>query len=201
MQYFNTLPKLIKTDAKGNSILLTNLMARASLVSSLMTSPAVYYRYDIQEGDTPEIIAYKYYGDSYRYWIVLFINQIVDPQWQWPMSTSVFQDYLEQKYGPTYPFTSTVHHYEKIITSTDIQSNQVTERKIIIAQAEYNSLVPNTEIFTLPSGGRVTVTTSKLVVSVYDYELNQNEKNRNIKILKSTYVNQMEKELTTLMAQ
>ncbi len=201
MQYFNTLPKLIKTDDKGNSIALTNLMARASLVSSLISNASVYYRYDIQEGDTPEIIAYQYYGDSYRYWIVLFVNQIIDAQWQWPMSSTVFQEYLKEKYGTNYTWNSTVHHYEKIITTVDLDSNQTTENRVIIGQQEYNSLITKTETYLLPSSNRVTVSITKAAISVYDYELEENEKKRNIKILKSVYVNEIEKQLTTVMSQ
>jgi hypothetical protein len=61
MQYFNTLPKLVKTDDKGNSLLLTNILAKANLLQNFLSSPAIYYEYDIQDGDTPEIIAHKYY--------------------------------------------------------------------------------------------------------------------------------------------
>ena len=64
MQYFNTLPKVIYT-TNGVSNIYTNLMSRVSVVPSFLKNPAIYYQYDIQETDTPEIIAAKYYGDSY----------------------------------------------------------------------------------------------------------------------------------------
>ena len=98
MQYFSTLPKIVKTSADGTSMLMTNLMARASVIPSLMKNPAVFYQYDIQDGDTPEIVATKYYGDPYRFWIVLFSNQILDPQFEWPLNTNEFADYLAAKY-------------------------------------------------------------------------------------------------------
>ncbi len=72
MLYFNTLPKILTNDNKNNAIVLTNLLARAELVQNLMTNPLMFYDYDIQDGDTPDIVASKYYGDSYRYWLVLF---------------------------------------------------------------------------------------------------------------------------------
>jgi hypothetical protein len=75
MQYFDSLPKAIKTK-DGVSILMTDLMARCSIIPEILKNPMLYYEYTIQDGDTPEIVAYKYYGDSYRYWIVLFANQI-----------------------------------------------------------------------------------------------------------------------------
>lgn len=200
MLYFNTLPKLLKTDSQGNALIMTNLMARASVIASLMENPLVYYKYDIQDGDTPEIIAYKYYGDSYRYWIVLYVNTIIDPQWQWPMSSDLFDTYLQEKY-PSTNTRAVIHHYEKIQTTTDATSGDVTVEKVQISQNTYNSLVPSKHTYTLPNGALVTVDISKAEVSIYDYELEQNENKRNIKILKSSFVDEMEKQLTTLMKQ
>ena len=118
MQYFETLPKIIKTEVGGTSTLLVNIMARCSVIPEILKSPLVYYSYDIQEGDTPEIIAYKYYGDSYRYWIVLYANQIMDPQWHWPLESSILEDYITDKYD--FNAKTTVHHYEKVVTKYDI---------------------------------------------------------------------------------
>ena len=78
MQYFDTLPKIIHTNDNGISTIMTNLMARVSIVPEVLKNPMVYYKYDVQEGDTPEIVAHKYYDDPYRYWIVLFSNKMYD---------------------------------------------------------------------------------------------------------------------------
>lgn len=173
-------------------------MARASVLPDVLKNPMVYYNYDIQEGDTPEIIAHKYYGDSYRYWIVLFANQLLDPQWDWPMTSSVFQSYLTEKYG-TFAIYSEAHHYEKIITQYDANSQTTTVETIIIDEGEYNTLVDSTNTYTLPSGP-VTITTTKLAVSYYDYESRMNENKRNIRILNSRYVDQLESQFKSLMA-
>jgi hypothetical protein len=199
MQYFNTLPKLIKIDNQGNAILLTNLMARASVVKTFLNNPIIYYTYDIQEGDTPEIIAHKYYGDSYRYWIVLYTNSIIDPQWQWPMNSYVFEKYLQNKY-PTINTGSTVYDYKKVVTQYDVNTNTTTVNEIAISYNEYISLSQTKNTYILPSGP-VSVTISAKERSIYDYELEQNENNRNIRILNSAYVDPFEKELKTLMKQ
>lgn len=198
MQYFDTLPKIVKTDANRNSVILTDLMARCSIIPKILKSPMVYYEYDIQDGDTPEIVAYKYYGNSYRYWIVLFANQIIDPQWDWPLSSNNFDAYIENKYPSFNPF-ATVHHYEKIITQYDSATQTTTTKKIIIDQNTYNLLNNSTNTYTLVTGP-VTITITKEAVSYYDYELNLNESKRNIKILNSLYVNQLEQEFKALMA-
>ena len=199
MQYFNTLPKIIKTDENSVSILMTNLMARASIIPELLKNPLVYYEYNIQEGDTPEIIAYKYYGDSYRYWIVLFANEVLDPQWGWPMSNDVFEAYLLNKYGPEFPINSEIHHYEEIDTQYDSSTLTTTVNTTIISQNTYNSLVTSTKSYSLPTGS-VTVSVSKRAVNYYDYELEQNEKNRSIKLLNVNYVGEVEAQFESLMA-
>ena len=199
MQYFNTLPKLIKTDNSGNAILLTNILARASVMSSFLDNPAVYYTYDIQDGDTPEIIAHKYYGDVYRYWIVLFANQIIDPQWQWPMFGKLFEEYLQNKY-PNIDTYNTIQEYQQITTQYDSVTQTTTVNTTIISQDTYNSLITTTNTYNLPTGP-VTVSISKNALSIHDYALQQNENNRSIKIINSSYVTELENELKSLMKQ
>jgi len=198
MKYFSTLPKVLYTDVAGNSKVMTNLMARASIKPTLLNNPVVFYPYDIQDGDTPEIIAHKYYGDVYRYWIILYVNEMLDPQWDWPLSSNNFDNYIQQKY-PTINVYTTLHHYEKTITQVDSGTNIITTNTLIIDQDTYNDFVPTTKTATFTSG-QVTISTTAKSVSLYDYELGLNEAKRNIKILNTNYVNQLETEITDLMA-
>lgn len=196
MQYFDTLPKIIQFDNEGIGRIFTNLLARASVIPELLKSPVIYYNYDIQDGDTPEIIAHKYYGDPYRYWILLLANEILDPQWEWPMSGKVFGDYISAKYGVN---QSSIHHYEKIVTQFDSGTNTTTTNTIIIDEDTYTTTLETTKTFLVPTG-EVTVAITKSPVTNYDYESNENEKKRSIKILNSNYVNQFETELKNLMS-
>jgi len=197
MQYFDTLPKVIYTQ-NGVSSVYTNLLARVSVIPEILKDPLIYYTYDIQEGDTPEIIAHKYYGDSYRYWIVLFANELLDPQWDWPMTSKVFEQYLAEKY-PSINVYSEIEYYEKVITQYDTNTQTTTVNKVRINQSTYNSLpITQTSTYTLPTGP-VTITTERNAVSVYDYELDLNEAKRNIKILNSIYVNQFEEQFKELL--
>ena len=199
MQYFDTLPKIVYTNSAGQSLAMTNLLARASVIPQILKDPLVYYSYDIQEGDTPEIIAHKYYGDSYRYWIVLFANELLDPQWDWPMTYNMFEQYLADKYPSTNIYVE-VEYYEKVITQYDVNTQTTTVNKVRIDEDTYNGLpVTQTATYTLPTGP-VTITTERNAVSIYDYELALNESKRNIKILNSNYVSEVENQLKKLMA-
>ena len=77
MKYFNSLPSVINKDSNNNLYLLKNILIRTKLLSQISRNPMIFYKYTIQEQDTPESIAHKYYGDVYRYWIVLISNEII----------------------------------------------------------------------------------------------------------------------------
>ena len=153
MLYFNTLPKIFTTDESGNVLLLTNILTRAKIIDSLQNNPLLFYEYAIQNGDTPEIISHKYYGDPYKYWIILYSNQILDPIWQWPMDDNIFDQYINVKYATQAaaenktPFeytTSTVYRYEKLVTTTDLTTGIPDVKKYNISQETYNGLMPST---------------------------------------------------------
>lgn len=99
MKYFRAIPNIEVSNITGVNTLATNIMMRTELLPSLLDNPALFYQYDMQDGDTPETIAAKYYGDSYRYWLVMYGNQIFDPQWDIPLSNYNFDLYLNDKYA------------------------------------------------------------------------------------------------------
>lgn len=208
MYYFNTLPKIITPDQNGYPILMTNLLARASLVQELLNNPMQFYEYAIQEGDTPEIVADKYYGDPFKYWIVLFSNQILDPVWEWPMSYASLLEYIDSKYateaadaGKT-PFeytNTTVYEYKKIITTTDVYTRTETVNEVSITHADYIALVESTTTYDIPGGTSCIVSITKGIVTLFDYEEQLNESRRQIKLLNSNYASDMEQQLRVLM--
>jgi Base plate wedge protein 53 len=198
MKYFDTLPKITVTDPTGVSQVYTNLMARASIIGSLLNNRILYYQYDIQDGDTPEIVADKYYGDSYNYWIVLFSNQILDPQWDWPLSSSVFPKYITDKYTEFDPYSNN-HHYEKNVTQYDSETQTTTKTTYIIDEDTYNSTQNTVQTINFPTS-TCTITTTARAVSYYEYELELNESKRSINLLKKDYAFQIQNELKKLMS-
>ena len=205
MQYFDTLPKIIHTNDNGVSTIMTNLMARVSILPEVLKNPMVYYKYDVQDGDTPEIVAHKYYDDPYRYWIVLFANKMLDPQWDWPLNSLQFNEYVNDKYGNT---LSNLHHYEKVITKTTrgTDEDQTVTEKFTISDEEFLGLLYShpfgiDPVRTFPlSTGVVDITIQPTPITNYEYEMNLNESKRNINILNSKYVDQLEKEFQDLMS-
>jgi hypothetical protein len=194
-------------------------MARSKIIENLENNALLYYTYNIKEGDTPEIIAHKYYKDPYRYWIVLYVNKLMDPLWDWPMNYQTFIDYLTSKYQSEFKLASdtqttnaknvyeyvqsTVYRYEKIITTTDLYSNKVTVKKNSINFEEYYALAETTTTYNIPgvpNDSQATVSISKNIVYIYDYENDLNESRREIKLLNKNFVSNMEEQFKQLMS-
>jgi hypothetical protein len=217
MNYFNNLPKIATIDYSGNAIVLTNIMVRAEIIPNLLNNPLLFYSYDVRDDDTPEIIASKYYGDPYRYWIVLFANQLIDPQWNWPMNSNLFTSFVVDKYksaaannlsisvntitpGQVISYTqSTIQNYVKTVTTIDSTTSNVTSTDYYISLDSYNNTVESSKTRNFPTGAQVIEKVTKSTQTIYDYETKVNESRRSIHLVNSSYVSSFELQFYNLM--
>jgi hypothetical protein len=180
--------------------IVTDILSRVNMLSSIKNQTLVYYLYDVQDGETPEIIASKYYDSPNKHWIILLANDIIDPYYDWVLSSTNFESYINSKYGSFTNATTQIHHYEKIITKTDSVTRTISVKRYEIDSGTYSSLPSSSiETFNLKDGNSVQVKTTKNIVYAYDYENELNESKRKIKIIDKTYVPQIEKEMVALL--
>lgn len=207
MKYFNSLPFIANQDSNGNYYFLKNILIRTKLISQLAKNPMLFYKYSVQDSDTPESIAFKYYGDQYRYWLIFMANEIMDPQWDWPLTSQQFLKFLKDKYSAAaggdnnvLSYTQgTVHHYEKLVTTVDNNTQTKAIKSVIVDQQTYILIQSNTQTKTFTDGSTVTYTTGKNAVSIYDYENDLNESKREINLINSNYVSDMETQYQALV--
>lgn len=204
MAYFENFPltgyDLVDSSFKNVKI-VTDIFLRTRILESIQNQTFIFYKYTVTDNDTPESLAFNYYDNPNRHWIILFANNIVDPFYDWPLKYENFIDYVESKYGSISTAKTTTHHYEKIITKTDSVTSTVTIDKYQLDYNTYANLAStNTETINLKDGNTVTIVTTKNAVSYYDYEEEINEAKRNIKILDKIYVPQLEDELLKLLS-
>ena len=215
-KYFRHFPKTFYTlndDSPGLDS-VTNILARFSIEPSLLENTNVFYPYDVQDTDTPEIIASKIYGSPEKHWVVLSFNKIVDPQWDWPLNDNNFIKYVNNKYtanadtangetGIAYALSeSNIHAYFKTVTRTisaGASNRESRSRSEIIEKLEvdantYATISASTNNFTLKDGNVVTETVTKSTESYYTYEFNENEAKRSIKLLKPDFLLELDKE-------
>lgn len=207
-QFFNYYPKTFyssNSNSTGTDT-VTNIITRFSFEESLKENSAAFYKYVIKDSDTPEIIADKYYGDSERHWIVLLFNDIIDPQFDWPLQYSTFIEYVGNKYSANGAANTTVqtglewaqdvnnvHSYYKVITRTGSNGNQI-EEKVQVDANTYANVGTSSTSYTLQDGTTITETITTESKTYYTYEDEQNEAKREIKLLKKDFVAEVEKE-------
>jgi len=97
-RYFSKFPKLLYT-RDNKTTLVTNLLARVNTIRGTIDNNSLFYEYDIQEGDTPEMIASKYYGDPELHWVVLLFNDRFDAFYDWSLTNRNFNIYINNKYN------------------------------------------------------------------------------------------------------
>lgn len=197
-RYFNKFPMLSYT-RDGVSNIATDLMTRISVIKNSVDEKSIFYQYDIQEGDTPEIIASKYYNDPELHWVVLVFNNIFDPFYDWPMTYLQFSEYIADKYGSQADALETVHHYEKIVTSIDGYSGTATVNKYIVDLNTYTNLIESSTTKTFENGYSVTVNITKRIVDCYTYEEELNESKRKINLLKKDLIPDIKNQFKQLM--
>ena len=170
--YFAAFPK-IYYDGKGDGHfkVVTNFLRRVAVRTKLKTHGALFDTYDVKEGETPEMIAHKLYGDSEYHWVVLLMNDVIDRFRGWPMSTPQFLAFVEEKYDSA----DDIHHYE-------IDSVSGPVKKIDIGK-------DNTD-YPMAS-----------IVTNIEFEEAEQDKKRKIKLLDPRYLEQFTTEYKAIMSE
>ena len=171
--YFDSFP-VIFYDSSGDLIFkdVTNLLRRVWLRTKVRTNSLLYDTYNVKEGETPEMIAHKLYGDTELHWIILLVNEVTDRYHQWPMTTPQFLDFINDKYDNP----DGIHHYETTQTSGDTKVKIEVFNEV--DEDAYTGLTPITN---------------------REYEENEQDKKRQIKLLDPSYVNAFVSEFKLLM--
>lgn len=129
-----------------------NILFRTTIIREALSNSSSYVKYIIRDGDTPEILAAKVYDDPQAHWIIMYANDIIDAQYDWPMNTDVFKKYMVDKYRAmaeedrgtpledyeviawTQDTTNdaSYHHYEKVIKNDNRDAQVTTETRFIV---------------------------------------------------------------------
>ena len=107
--YFNDFPQ-IKYDCTGNGTFTTiqDIMTRIKVRDYIKENTSLFAKYNVGDGETPEMISLKLYKDVSFHWVVLLFNQIINTYYDWPLSVRNFQRFVTDKYADP----NAVNHYE-----------------------------------------------------------------------------------------
>jgi hypothetical protein len=150
--YFKSLPRTqYDINNNGTVKLVTNILTRIARKSNIALTGGLFYNYTMQEGDTPEIIADKYYGNINYHWVVMLINNAYHNVYDFSLSMDNFNAYINDKYGS----------YERSVGVTKTISDADTYNIASIYSETHNveQTTENSSLLsgTIPSGNTTTI--------------------------------------------
>ena len=178
MAYFQRFPLRVY-DMKGDKVykLLPDILRRVKLRSGIRAGAFEFDNYDVKDGERPEDVAFKWFGDSEYHWVILSTNNITDRFYEWPMTQPQFQEFIEDKYGVA--DIDAIHHYEITTQSGRTTSNGPNDYSHLV---ECNS----------DEDGAVSV-------SNRGYEQRLQDKYRSIRLLDNQFIGQFVEEFQRLI--
>ena len=191
--YFKQLPNLdypsLKNDRKSayDYEIVKNLFKRAVLRDDVYGSLVNFEKYSVRDDERPDQIAYDFYNDSNLDWVILTTNNIVHVRDEWPMGSQDFLTYLNAKY--TAAELTNIHHYEtKVIR--DASNNLIQPAGVYVDSDHSITYVDND----------VTKTKSEITsVTFLEHETNENDKKRNINILRRELLDTFFRDINNIM--
>jgi len=176
--YFRNLPRVgydINGTGKNSFLSVTNIMKRVKFKPSVLEDISNYYPYFVKEGERPDIIAHAQYGNIGYAYLIMLVNDIQDPNFDWPLSSQIFEKYIINKYGSVTIAIAGVKNYYQIIRAEVARtgtSERVPEVKFAVDETTYDAL---------GTGDRSTLTN-------YDHEVELNDAKREIRLINPAFV-------------
>ena len=190
INYVSLLPDRNKNEER---ILVKNIFKRAKLRSDIKFGITMFERYQVEENMRPEAIANKIYEDPELDWVILLVNNITNVRDQWPLSNNDLYNYMLDKYGQT--GLTDAHHYETVeLKDSDgrimLQGGLVVDDEF---KFRYSVRKSNGDLTDPDNINPVQVITNLA------YEQRENDKKRQIRILKPAYVAGVVNDLRNVM--
>jgi hypothetical protein len=171
MSIFTLYPKIAYKVNEYDYLRSIDITQSTKIKSFLRDYRGISYNpYTVKDGERPDYIAYKFYGDSNLDWVILLSNEIYNIYEEWPRNNVDLEQYLIEKYGSIATTLSTVKYY-------------YNASKDIIDETTYNAL-------------SVSQRSSE---TIYEYELRANNNKSKIKLIRSGIIGAIQSELKSLL--
>ena len=174
--YFDSFPIIQYGSTDGTIKNVTNLLRRVAIRTKVKTNAALFDTYDIKSGETPEIIADKFYDDPELHWVIMLVNNVTDRYHDWPMNEQQFSTFVNEKYSNP----DGIHHHEITQESGD------TTQKIEVYDPDLIS--SDTDAYT-----------SATAITNREFEESEQDKKRKIRLLDPIFVDQFVEEFNSLI--
>ena len=181
--YFKELPNVSYpsplSDRRSDReyITIKNLFRRVKLRDDLVDQVTAFERYEVRQGERPDIVAEEYYDNQDLDWLVLISNNITNVRDQWPLSDNELYNYAVEKYG--------------VEGLSQVAYHETTEVKDDLGRLIFPAGIRVDSDFTIPNPDIFDTTLNPVrSISNYEAESRLNDEKRSIVLLRKNYVTQ-----------
>ena len=206
MGYFRELPDiayqspLSHKNSSDDFVVVKNIFRKAKMFDFVRSGAIDINKYVIGDGDRPDTVAEFLYGDPNLDYIVVLVAGIVNINHEWPLQDYQVYNYALQKYGSESNLNSVKFH--KTFEILDSEGRQLLPPNLIVdgdfkfpgsitqAGSVRYTLVSQAGNRQLDDKDEYTVATDGIARAVtnLEYEFTENEKKREIDVLRDGYV-------------
>ena len=181
--FFNIVPD-IEYDEKPISypfsesdfVVAKNFFRRYKINDDIFQYAVFFKKYTIKDGERPETLAEKIYGNQFYDWVILLTNNMVNAQYDWPRTNYEIYKMVEEEFDDPY---SEISHYEIKETIGHYQAGLHVDKTFYDSTHKLNI------------DGSVQIKNGNEIASpitVAEYYQEENEKKREIYLLKSRFL-------------
>lgn len=109
MSYFDQFPR-INYELNGTNYVMKDIFRQAGFITEYKPVSDLYESYTVIDGETPHMLAERFYGSGDYFWVILVFNNIQNILFDWPLSSYSLEIFCKEKYGEHW---LDVKHYEK----------------------------------------------------------------------------------------
>ena len=96
-QLFKNFPEIQYTLSTGKIVTIKDFFRKSMIEQEAVNSVISYTYYEIQDGERPDVVADRLYGDSELHWTFFLVNDM-DNYYQWHKDNVTFEKYINEMY-------------------------------------------------------------------------------------------------------
>lgn len=141
-QLFKNFPEIQYTLSTGKIVTIKDFFRKSMIEQEAVNSVISYTYYEIQDGERPDVVADRLYGDSELHWTFFLVNDM-DNYYQWHKDNVTFEKHINEMY-PEYwliasDSTDIVSSSSKFLLGEIIESSQ-QQGNVISVQPTFNRI-------------------------------------------------------------
>jgi hypothetical protein len=197
---FVDFPRISYTlDDYDSEQVVVDIFKRVVLSKEFKENTSYYFEYEALHGETPEELSYRFYGTQNLHWLILMVNDVIDPRFNWPVSEENLFKIVSNKYGSdknVFTINNAKNAKGYQVETFFILSEESTHKeqtRILFENNDPDSI--NTPIAYQESNTIVQFESN------FEVEQNKNESYRMIRIMKPDFVQDVLTNFKTIITQ